>query len=397
MKSFTHGAMASIVAALIVCVGSARGQMMGYAPQGGNGYGGVPTMAVPQPAYQNAPFPGASDNQAPPAPYGAPNGNVYAIPAGAPGAQGGEAAGEDGGQEAQGDGGPCIRCGNCYCPRWTATADGLWMTRWGGHTQPLIQGPAPVILAAPAPDFLNTTGLNSNWAGGPQVDVIYHRDCKWDLEFAGFQMDGFHAMDAEFSPGGLFFNAAGISTGPNSGMEYDSTSKVYSAEFDLRHPVSCNLTLFGGFRWVELQETLNGETLVGGLPGATFLNTFTDNHMYGLQLGADGTLWAQKGSPFRIDGKVKAGIYLDHGDQITNTLAAESDHAAFIGEASLTATYQLSKNVAARVGCQTMWLQGVALAGNQLMTTNVAAGAASVDMSGGLFYLGAFSGLEVDY
>jgi hypothetical protein len=251
-------------------------------------------------------------------------------------------------------------------------------------------------IAAPAPDFVNTTGLNSNWAGGPEVDVIYHRDCKWDLEFAGFQMDGFHALDREYSPGGLFFNGAGLAAGSTGGMEFDSTSKLYSAEIDLRHPVSCNLTLFGGFRWVELQDTLNGETLTAEVP-TTFLNTWTDNHMYGLQIGADATLWAQKCSPFRIDAKVKAGIYLDHGDQITNSLTAENDHAAFLGEASLTATYQLSKHVAARAGCQTMWLQGVALAPNQLMSTNIAAGAASVDMTGGLFYLGAFSGVEIDY
>lgn len=389
MNSYTRGALAAVVVTLIACVGSARGQMMGYAPQPGYGYGGgQPPMyrdAAPQmgPQYTPAQMVGNAGSSDP----------SYQM---APGGAAGEAAMPQGGDGAQDGEGACpaLPPGTGYCPRWTATADGLWMTRWGGHSEPLIVG------TANGADLVNTTGLPFNIAGGPRADVIYHCDSKWEIEFSGFLIDGFHAMDSEF--GAVTFNNAGIIATDPTSMTFDYVSRMYSLEINLRRPVSNNVTLFVGARWIELQEQLTGSDTAG-----TFLTVNSNNHMYGLQAGMDATLWAPSPcSPFRIDGMVKAGVYDNRGDQYssgttaaggTANAGAFDDHVAFLGEASLTACYQLSKHVASRIGCEAAWLQSVALAPNQLMTTNLTAGTATVDMSGGLFFLGGFAGLEVDY
>jgi hypothetical protein len=260
------------------------------------------------------------------------------------------------------------------------------MTRWGGHSEPLIVG-------SNGGDLLSTTGLPFNIAGGPRADLIYHCDNKWEIEFSGFLIDGFRAMDTEFGP--VTFNGAGISASGSS-IQFDYASRLYSSEVNLRRPAGDNVTLFLGARWVELEESLTGID-----PSGTFITTNTNNHMYGLQAGADATLWAPACCRLRIDALAKAGIYVDHAYENTTGTAgnvgAVGDHSAFLGEASLMACYQLSKHVASRIGCQAAWLQSVALAPNQLMTNNVATGAATADMSGGLFYIGAFGGLEVDY
>ena len=70
-------------------------------------------------------------------------------------------------------------------------------------------------------------------------------------------------------------------------MEFDYASRLYSGEFNLRHPIGQNVTMFGGFRWVELEENLTGQN-----PANTFITVDTNNHLYGVQLGADATLWA---------------------------------------------------------------------------------------------------------
>ncbi len=393
MNSSTRGALAAIAATLIVCVGSARGQMMGYAPQPGYGYG---YGGGQQPLYREAsPQGGPQYVPTQMVSNGAPSDPAYQMPPGASGEPGAPPSGGDGGPEGEGVS-PGLPPGTCYCPRWTATTDALWLTRWGGHSEPLLVGSAGA-------DLLNTTGLPFNIAGGPRADLIYHSNSKWELEFSGFLIDGFHARDAEADPGLVNFLNAGISA-QSPVMEFDYTSRLYSAECNLRRPVGDNLTMFLGARWVELEENLTGLGM-----SVPFISVNTNNHMYGLQAGADATLWTPTASsPFRIDALAKGGVYEDRGDQnssgtlasgATATAGSFDDHVAFLGEASLTACYQLSKHVAARVGCQTMWMQSVALAPNQLMTTNLslAVPTAKVDMSGGLFYIGGFGSLEVDY
>jgi hypothetical protein len=246
--------------------------------------------------------------------------------------------------------------------------------------------------------MVNTTGLPFNVAGGPRVDAIYHSNSKEEIELSGFLIDGFHARDAEF--GDVTFPGTGFSVPSTTGIEFDYASRLYSAEINFRRPVRDNVTLMLGVRWVELDESLTGVN-----EPSTIIGTVTTvNHMYGLQAGADVTLWAPSAdSPFRIDGVAKGGIYYDRGSENTSfpgfggSTGATGDHPAFLGEASVIACYQLSKHACARIGAQADWLQSVALATNQLMTNNVVTGSAACDMSGGLFLFGGFAGVEIDY
>ena len=405
MKTYSFGTLAA-VAALIVSAGPAMGQTLGYPPQA---YGSAGSMdsgqaswyqgGSGQPAYASGPYaqgPAAAYAQQPQmTPYAPGYAGAYPVPQDGSGNMGYPMP-----TPAEGEPLAAATCGgDCYCPRWTASADVVYLQRFGGAVQTLITGSTGTTLA-------QTSDLNFNWAGGPRIDIIRHGDTHWDVEFSYFLVDGSNASVTAGDPAGTSANVGGVvfsTAGFGTELQYTYLARLYSGEVNFRHAVSKNLTFLFGFRAVELTEDFNGVLLASGAPIGSFIHTQTDNHLYGFQMGADGTLWAPKDSPLRIDGLVKAGVYDDHATQESDsqlnseTASAVADHLALLGEAAISASYQIGKHVAVHAGYQTIWLQSVALAPNQLMSTRLDLGTAKVDMSGGLFYHGAFGGLEIDF
>ncbi len=80
------------------------------------------------------------------------------------------------------------------------------------------------------------------------------------------------------------------------------------------------------------------------------------------------------------------------------TSSAATDHAAFVGSLALTGKYAITANLSARAGYQLLWIDGVALAPDQIAVSNPdivpAHSYATVSTSGSPFYHGAFVGLE---
>ena len=96
------------------------------------------------------------------------------------------------------------------------------------------------------------------------------------------------------------------------------------------------------------------------------------NNLYGFQLGSDVTVW-DKGGPFRLVATGKAGIYDNFARNWAGNAevgpdyadSADTHHAAFVGELSVVATYQINCRLTARLGYQLTCLDGVALASQQ--------------------------------
>ena len=133
------------------------------------------------------------------------------------------------------------------------------------------------------------------------------------------------------------------------------------------------VTVLAGFRWLELREDLQG-TLVPPTFSwePPFWNTDTRNNLYGFQIGADGKLFDY--GRFSINGLVKAGIYDNQADQLTEVSIfkvarpsfASTNHAAFVGEIDLQCKYQVTKRLSLKAGYEAIWLEGVALAPGQI-------------------------------
>jgi hypothetical protein len=66
---------------------------------------------------------------------------------------------------------------------------------------------------------------------------------------------------------------------------------------------------------------------------------------------------------------------------------------AFVGEIGITGAYQMTPHIALRGGYQLLWIQGVAIATEQVGATTLLT-RSSIDTGGGEFFHRALAGLE---
>jgi hypothetical protein len=76
---------------------------------------------------------------------------------------------------------------------------------------------------------------------------------------------------------------------------------------------------------------------------------------------------------------------------------AQRDQTSFMGEAGLVAAYKWNEHITFRLTAKAVWLEGVALAPDQVSMLNVADGEASINTHGSVFYYGGGAGVEVKF
>jgi len=295
-------------------------------------------------------------------------------------------------------------CGSvmCCCPVWTVTAGTLIMDR-STPDDPVL------VTDALGETLLDANELDFDFRGGWEVGAIRHNvwcTC-WDLEAHYARIDGWRAVrDYVYSPNGSMVRYAGTPIGSRLpslvGAVYES--HFDSLELNLRQPIGCGaLTLLAGFRFAELDErgmNIFQVTDIGQGQSVATTRVGAINDLYGFQFGADSCMW-QRGC-LSLDGKLRAGVYSNRAVNsvlhVSGTGAwatrARQCQTSFLGELGLTGTCQLSDDWALKAGYQVMWLEGVALAPDQIGASNPVAGVARVDTRGGVFYHGAVIGLE---
>jgi hypothetical protein len=289
------------------------------------------------------------------------------------------------------------RCDGCG-PEWSFTADAVALQRSTTRSQHLFED-------ANGGAILDSQTFDFPYAAGVQLSAIRHGVCGCDLELGYMQVDSF---EADFSNPGTTASMITDSNGAFAAVTDPMAryrSALYSAELNMRRQWLDGVTLFSGFRMVELDDRLNmSGTGVLNSESIT-LDTNAYNHLYGFQLGADVEVY-NYGGPLQINTVCKAGVYQNYASQnihrvdfgfSDDTLSATRNHAAFMGEAGVVATYALTKRLALRATAEAIWIEGVALAPEQIGASNfgsVAPGSAVVDTSGGVFYYGCGLGIE---
>jgi len=316
-------------------------------------------------------------------------------------------------------------CPSCFFPRWTASADFIILDRIGGGNQTLVERVPGTVPSKDVPNTAGTEALNSNdfqqgFAGGPRVGLIRHGDDGYDLELSYFQIDGWsssksigpdHPFDWLVMNCPLDFTQTNQL--PDQAMVWSYATKLYNAEFNVRWNPCDRVTMLAGFRWINLGENLTGTLNPTTFPWEqsywNFWNTTTTNNLYGFQIGANGKLWER--GRFSIDGLVKAGIFDNDAEQTTEvsvihkkqvSASDSTNHAAFAGETGLQFRYQVTQRLTLRADYEAIWLQGVALAPEQIQETYVLTDpktvqALGVNCNSGVFYHGATFGLEYSF
>lgn len=294
-------------------------------------------------------------------------------------------------------------CDDCDGPRWTVYSDAIFLHRSGPDHAALVTDsffPGGTVL-------LSGADLGFDTEAGFRLGLIRHNvlGTAWDLEALYFGIDGWAAATAPvYSATGAatqFVSPLGNTVTPaNVWASYGS--ELHNVEVNGRRPIRDWLSLVAGFRYLELNEGLTIFQDIG--PGTNLARAAVDatNHLAGFQLGLDGRVWSR--GRLELDCVLKAGIYAndaENGVRITQTAslppmasAASANHTAFVGEIDLTGLYRLNRNWAIRGGYQLLWIEGVALASDQVAVSDPDNGAATLDASGSPFYHGAFVGLE---
>jgi hypothetical protein len=235
-------------------------------------------------------------------------------------------------------------------------------------------------------------GGELDWSVGPRIVLgrgLSDRDAFEIGYFAQYQMNG-----NVFVPGGAGFNV-------NNRADY--RSELNSAELNYRHWFTPELSVLAGFRYLNWHENLNTAfDTASPLPPGTVNQVYhTSNNLFGLQTGGD---WKHCfNDKFGIELGAKAGVYGTHvemdgtvnvpGIGILST-NANSSRASFVGELGLIGTYKVTTYLNARAGYQVMWVEGIALAPDQVTPANFL-GAPSVNNRGSVFLHGAVLGLEL--
>lgn len=309
--------------------------------------------------------------------------------------------GESAAQKLLGSSPDCV-C-DCCGPRWTFSVGALLLERDNPESAVLVTNAAGApLLNASQFDFENELGY--------EVSSIRHQvwgSC-WDLETRYFQVDGWEADLATVnSPTGSlvpYITPIGNIALP-SDVSASYRSDLWSMEVSGRRPVSDCFQLLMGFRYLELDE--RGLAVAQDIGPSLNLATHSVgalNRLYGFQLGGEVAL--RPTDRLTLEGTVKAGVYGNHAENgvvVTQTVgptlvsSAAAGHTAFVGELRVGSVYCINSRLSVRGAYQMLWLEGVASASDQIAVSNPAAGLATVDTSGGIFYHGGFFGLQWDW
>ena len=284
-------------------------------------------------------------------------------------------------------------------PHWNFTADVVALQRSSSRSQPLFE-----TLSTNTPQMFDANRLDFPVEMGLQASAIRSGPCGWQVEVGYFQIDGWAANVS--APGtSLMITSAGDEGYFVTNGQGRYTSALHAGEINLRREWFDGLTLLTGFRMAELDELYSAYGIGARSPVPISLNTNTFNHLYGFQVGADWEFY-NMGGPLRISALCKSGIYGNSAVQSSRqietgmsdqTLDSFRNQVAFMGEAGAVATYQVTCHLSLRASCQAVWIEGVALAPEQIGATDFVGGAATIDTHGGIFYYGGGLGAELKF
>ncbi|HMO86846.1 MAG TPA: BBP7 family outer membrane beta-barrel protein [Lacipirellulaceae bacterium] len=289
-------------------------------------------------------------------------------------------------------------CGDCFSaaawaqqPMWSVAAGAIFLHR---------SRPDPAAIITPP---TGTPGVTVNgaefgfgWDAGPDVSLL--RRTRSGLLLEGRYFNDREADAAQRIPNINTFRVAGIGVTILGGGSINSfyATKLDSAEFNVHTPLTDRVTVLGGFRWIELRDTLRSDIATP----ATFVQWDNRNHMYGGQIGTNISL-TRPTNPLRLNCALKAGLYGNVADNryrstIMSSTSDRETETAFAGEINVTAAYYVTKHIALRGGYQVLWLDHVAIAADAAArTTQVAGGTQSfVQTDGRVWYNGALAGVE---
>ena len=313
--------------------------------------------------------------------------------------------------------------------QWTFDAEALFLHRNATKGVPVVKTTDTSRLV------LGTNNLKFGFRPGARFTLGYHPDPSNTVEAVYFGLQQFRASASARCPsnnclttvfaenGSGFFNFDDISDGVSEGsplirIKYES--RLHNVELNYKHHFSpwgnFTPTLLTGFRFMSVPERFNitavGEDCcIGSSPSIADYKIKTTNYLFGVQIGGDGTY--RFGPSFDVGLRAKVGLFANRARQRTQYCSVDSPPndcsdenfrgrssrtgAAGVAEAGLFATWNLHQNVALTAGYQILYIAGLALAPEQMATSNSQGALSQLNNSGSAFYHGPSVGVKVGW
>lgn len=272
-----------------------------------------------------------------------------------------------------------------------------WSPVWSVETGVVVlrRDAGPSFNFSDGDPGINLGGMSFPYEAGPMINVTRHgvRGSDFDLQLQYYGVNSFDATS-------VGVGATALQTVPvlpvlSPTVATTLRSRLDSTELNLRENTCSWINAFVGFRWIELGETLSTE-----FDGSSH-SVNVNNHLYGMQVGVDGTI-ATMGR-ISIEGFAKLGVYYNDADQTTTVInvdntvpfiAASGPQMATATEIGLIGVVTLSESWSVRGGYQILWLDGVALPGDQLPATDLFNGVADLQTGNTALFHGFVAGIQ---
>ncbi|MFT7639014.1 MAG: hypothetical protein ACI9G1_000741 [Pirellulaceae bacterium] len=297
---------------------------------------------------------------------------------------------------------PSAACRSCAGYTFSGEGGIVYMTRSSATSQVLLRDGVGGTL-------FDTDDLGFDYEFGPSLRLTgKYSGNPWEFEFVYYGIHDFLATGSVVGNNTQLL----IDSNPTIALVNDPTfrydSQIDNLEFNMYLAAGCCLPRSRwmiGARWIELDDNYSvaGTEFLTNQPLQHGIRAY--NHMYGFQLGLE-TNWVNyQCGRTTLNSTIKAGVFGNTADQSTTfddqatnvTVTSSDDSSSFTGEVGITGKYQVNDWCSLRANYTALWIEGVALAPDQIQRTSLVDPpgiGSTLDMSGGTLYHGAFFGVE---
>ncbi len=316
---------------------------------------------------------------------------------------------------------------NDPCPQLYVQVGALFMQQVSqfSQNQPIVLDPNT------GNTFISTSNINSNFIPGLQATAGFRLNNGQTIEADYFGLYGGSTTATAIKPDANAFltfpnNLAGNAFVAIENANVNYTSEINSFALNLPCCSGCSsagcdscacdayqfgqsksqsITWFSGFRYLNVNQRLNivsQRTVANAIEQGSY-NVRTQNNLFGGQLGAR---LRRTSGRLGWDASGFAGVFGNSAQQTQSvtdfpnfalrpSVTDSKGGVAFVGGGNLSGLYSLTKALNLRAGYNTIWIEGLALAPDQLDFNLAAAQAGSrINNNGGMFLHGANVGLE---
>jgi hypothetical protein len=300
-------------------------------------------------------------------------------------------------------------CSCHLCPRTYVWVDALILARENSaDEQPLVLdlNDNEVLFSTDDFDFDTDSGVRIGYGGR-------FCDC-WGGEIV--YMGVFEPSDSAYVeredslmlPGALGLQVNNFFGADRVDVNY--SSDLHSIEANLLRCRCCrdccadgrSMEWLAGFRYLNLDEDFSISSYDSD-ESTTVFEVDTENNLYGAQFGGR---HRRCSGCFGCETTLKAGVFANDVEQSQSPIidfpdflfregrSSDDVQAAFVGDLNFTLIWQFCELWGLRAGYNLIWLEGVALAPDQLDFTNTPDSGRNLDADGGVFLHGVNLGLE---